>query len=110
MGRLPLDGADRPVRGFAAGPGGSGVRMAWSHTTPGSIEALQVVYKVAERCNINCTYCYYFNMGEDTALTRPANASLAVTESLARWIAQGCAELRIPSVNVTFHGGEPAMI
>ena len=82
----------------------------WSHTTPGSIERLQVVYKVAERCNINCTYCYYFNMGEETALTRPARASIGVTDALARWIAQGCEELQIPRAMVTFHGGEPTLI
>jgi uncharacterized protein len=104
------DLADRTAPDPGVGVASHRVAPVWSHTTPGSIEALQVVYKVAERCNINCTYCYYFNMGEDTALTRPANASHAVTESLARWIAQGCAELLIPRVNITFHGGEPAMI
>jgi len=107
---LQLDRADRPTPDLGVGVASHRVTPMWSHTTPGSIEALQVVYKVAERCNINCTYCYYFNMGEGTALTRPANASHAVTESLARWVAQGCTELAIPCVNITFHGGEPAMI
>ena len=82
----------------------------WRHTTPGAIDSLQVIYKVAERCNINCSYCYYFNMGEETALTRPAVAPLPVTEALAEWIAQGCAELAIPHAKVTFHGGEPTLM
>ncbi|MFC9767996.1 radical SAM protein [Rhodococcus jostii] len=86
------------------------VRRKWSPTAPESIEALQVVYKVAERCNINCAYCYYFNMGEETALARPARASIEVTDALAHWIAQGCEELKIPHVKVCFHGGEPALI
>lgn len=86
------------------------VRPAWSPAEPGSIEALQVVYKVAERCNINCTYCYYFNMGEETAFDRPSIASVDVTEALARWIAQGCEELRIPCAKIAFHGGEPTLI
>lgn len=87
-----------------------GARLTWSPAEPDSLEALQVVYKVAERCNINCTYCYYFNMGEETALARPALASTDVTETLARWIAQGCEELRIPRAKISFHGGEPTLM
>jgi uncharacterized protein len=85
-------------------------KKAWSAAEPDSIEALQVVYKVAERCNINCTYCYYFNMGDETPLSRPAQAKLETTRQLGEWIAQGCEELRIPRVKLSFHGGEPTMI
>lgn len=110
MGRLPLDNVDRPLHSPDGIAVAHGERSPWSHAEPDSIESLQVVYKVAERCNINCTYCYYFNMGEASALTRPALASIEVTDALARWIAQGCEELRIPHANVTFHGGEPTLI
>lgn len=82
----------------------------WNAAAPEAIECLQIVYKVAERCNINCSYCYYFNMGEDTALERPARASVAVTEQLADWLARGCAEQRIPRVKIAFHGGEPMLL
>lgn len=95
-------------------PGSQGgelrARPPFSLTHPGSIEALQIVYKVAERCNINCSYCYYFNMGEESALDRPARAAPEVTEALGRWLAQGCAELDIPQVKLSFHGGEPTMV
>jgi uncharacterized protein len=110
MDRPRPDEAERRSQTRGAGAVADRIRPAWSHTEPGSIEALQVVYKVAERCNINCTYCYYFNMGEETALMRPALASIDVTGALARWIAQGCDELRIPCAKVTFHGGEPTLI
>ena len=93
-----------------AAVGGASRRREWSGAEPESIEALQVIYKVAERCNINCSYCYYFNMGEKTPMGRPAHASLKVTDALARWIAQGCRELRIPRVRLSFHGGEPMLI
>lgn len=77
---------------------------------PGSIENLQVVFKVVERCNINCSYCYYFNMGETTAMTRPPSISTDTAQSFAYWIAQGCCELQIPKVLISFHGGEPMML
>lgn len=83
---------------------------SWSPAEPDSIDALQVVYKIAERCNIDCTYCYYFNLGDETALSRPSHAAREVTESLARWLAQGCRELRIPHVKISFHGGEPTVV
>ncbi|RAK69105.1 radical SAM protein [Phenylobacterium kunshanense] len=88
----------------------AGARPPFSLAHPGSIEALQVVYKVAERCNINCSYCYYFNMGEDSALDRPARVAPEVTEALGRWLAQGCVDLDIPRVKLSFHGGEPTMM
>src|SRR3546814_5493668 len=56
-------------------------RREWRASEPDSIDALQVVYKVAERCNINCSYCYYFHMGDETPLERPAYAPHAVTRS-----------------------------
>jgi uncharacterized protein len=49
-------------------------------------------------------------MGDDTAKERPARASLAVTRRLAAWLAQGCAELNIPRVRISFHGGEPMLL
>lgn len=90
--------------------GNDRARRKWSAAEPDSIDALQIVYKVAERCNINCTYCYYFNMGEETPFARPQLASQQVTERLANWIAQGCDELRIPHAKISFHGGEPTLM
>jgi uncharacterized protein len=49
-------------------------------------------------------------MGDHTALQRPARASLANTTALAHWLAQGCRELDIPCVLISFHGGEPMMM
>lgn len=77
---------------------------------PQSIETLQIVFKVVERCNINCSYCYYFNMGETTAMDRPPAVGLDTARSLAEWIAQGCRELQIPKALISFHGGEPMML
>lgn len=84
--------------------------MPWDPSVPHSIERLQIVYKIAERCNLNCSYCYYYNMGDDTALKRPAKVSLSNTTTLARWLTQGCQELDIPKVRISFHGGEPMLM
>ncbi len=83
---------------------------SWDPSEPNAIERLQVVYKIAERCNLNCSYCYYYNMGDQTALARPARASLPGTTNLGQWLAQGCEELNLRKVLVSFHGGEPMLM
>jgi uncharacterized protein len=49
-------------------------------------------------------------MGDETAKDRPPRASTTVTRRLAAWVAQGCAELNIPRVRISFHGGEPMLL
>ena len=75
-----------------------------------SLNRLQVVFKLVERCNINCTYCYYFNMGDSTALERPPMVSVDSATQIANWLADGCRELQIKKVSIFFHGGEPMML
>lgn len=84
--------------------------MRWSPGVPDSLESLQIVFKVVERCNINCTYCYYFNMGDESALDRPARVTSEIVERLGDWLAEGSTELRIPRVKIAFHGGEPMLM
>jgi uncharacterized protein len=74
------------------------------------ISALQVVLKVAERCNINCTYCYYFNGGDEEALSKPAIIAKDTIDQVASYLAQGVKDLEIPTLYVSFHGGEPLMM
>lgn len=74
------------------------------------IRALQVVLKVAERCNINCTYCYYFNGGDDEALSKPTVISKDTLDEVAAYLAQGVRDLKIPVLYLSFHGGEPLMM
>ncbi|MBA6256432.1 MULTISPECIES: radical SAM protein [unclassified Colwellia] len=75
-----------------------------------SIDRLQIIFKVVERCNINCSYCYYFNMGDESALSRPSIVSFDNAISIAIWIAKGCVELNIKNVDISFHGGEPMLL
>lgn len=80
------------------------------HVRPLSVDHLQVVFKVAERCNINCTYCYYFNMGDRTAFDRPSTVSAESADRLACWLADGCRALQVKTLSLSFHGGEPMLL
>lgn len=82
----------------------------WDPSEPNAIDCLQVIYKVAERCNLKCSYCYYYFMGDETALERPAKASLNTSRAFGQWLADGARELGVRTVHISFHGGEPMLV
>ena len=41
-----------------------------------------LVVKVASRCNLNCTYCYVYNMGDESYKKQPKFMSEDVIQSL----------------------------
>ncbi|MBL8512263.1 MAG: radical SAM protein [Betaproteobacteria bacterium] len=71
---------------------------------------VEVVLKLTERCNINCTYCYMFNMGNDDYLAHPIYIDSAVIEKVAAFLAKGVQELSAKRIRIDFHGGEPLML
>lgn len=70
---------------------------------------LQVIFKTVERCNINCSYCYYFNGGDRSYKERPARITEETISSVAEFLREGVLDLGIPSMQIVFHGGEPLM-
>lgn len=71
---------------------------------------LEVILKVAERCNLVCSYCYYFFSADQSYALRPARASRDVIDGIAKFLADGAAALQLPSVKIVFHGGEPLLL
>lgn len=74
------------------------------------INHLEVIIKVAERCNLNCSYCYFFHGEDDSFKKHPARISGEVIDKLADFIYNGCKDFNIDSVNIDFHGGEPLLL
>jgi uncharacterized protein len=70
---------------------------------------LQVILKTVERCNINCSYCYYFHGSDRSWKQRPATLSDETADAVVRFLTDGARDLQIPEVEVVFHGGEPMM-
>ena len=73
-------------------------------------DKIEVIVKLTERCNINCTYCYMFNKGNDEYLSRPAYMSEQTAGALAEFLAQAVKEFALTRIRVIFHGGEPMMM
>ena len=68
-----------------------------------------VILKVAQRCNLDCTYCYVYNRGDESWRTRPAVIGEKVVRALAARIAEHCARHEQSHFTVELHGGEPLL-
>ncbi|MDX3749598.1 FxsB family cyclophane-forming radical SAM/SPASM peptide maturase [Streptomyces sp. AK08-02] len=67
------------------------------------------ILKVANRCNIDCDYCFVFNSKDQAARRLPARMSLDVVRAAARRISDHVTAHGLPAVHVVLHGGEPLL-
>lgn len=75
-----------------------------------TLTGLEVILKVAERCNINCSYCYYFNGGNEEYTSLPKFMSDEVFESATAFIEGGIDRYGLKAIQIDFHGGEPTLL
>lgn len=68
-----------------------------------------LVVKVASRCNLNCTYCYMYNMGDDSYKLQPKFMTEKIIEAMFARIKTHCFENELESFLIIFHGGEPLL-
>ena len=69
-----------------------------------------LVVKVAERCNLNCSYCYMYNHADQSYLRRPVFMSDEVFDQLLVRIHEYCDRRPKHRMSLVFHGGEPMLI
>lgn len=68
-----------------------------------------VIIKTVERCNINCTYCYFFNKIDQSYKIHPPYIKKETILDISKFLAQGCKDLNISQLKVVLHGGEPLL-
>lgn len=68
-----------------------------------------VLLKVASRCNLDCSYCYVYRMGDDAWRNQPKRMSEAVRRAVVRQLANLLSRQQCP-FSVVLHGGEPLLI
>lgn len=73
------------------------------------LRELQVILKTVERCNLACSYCYYFFMGDESYRERDPVMRLDTFAPVVKYLEEGVKDLAISEVNVVFHGGEPTL-
>ena len=72
------------------------------------IGALYVIVKIVERCNLNCSYCYYYTAENSEVYGRDQLMRAERLEELLEYIATASAH-GIGQVVFAFHGGEPTL-
>jgi len=73
------------------------------------VPPLSFVLKVVSRCNLNCSYCYVYNKGDETWRDRPGFISDDVFRAALERIRSYCYRSGQETTHLTFHGGEPCL-
>ena len=68
-----------------------------------------VIFKIAGRCNINCSYCYMFNLVDQSYADQPVRPSEKTVDSLFDWIDHYTTTKGLNSFHIALHGGEPLL-
>lgn len=73
------------------------------------IKTMQVIIKTVERCNLACTYCYYFFHGDESYKDRDPVMRKSQFSPIAEFLKQGAIDLKLERISIVFHGGEPTL-
>jgi uncharacterized protein len=74
------------------------------------IQDLNIVFKISERCNLKCDYCYFFFAGDDTWKLHPPLVPRNVIEDLGAFAARAARNHELQVITLIFHGGEPLLM
>lgn len=66
-----------------------------------------VLVKLASRCNINCTYCYWFRDGD--VYKKPPVLTVDAQAAFCRRLEEHVTTNQLDSFSLVFHGGEPLL-
>lgn len=73
------------------------------------VELDTVLLKVASRCNLDCGYCYVYNMGDNGWASMPNRMSHKTLKAIAQSLSSlSCLQQR--PFAVVLHGGEPLLL
>ena len=68
-----------------------------------------VLLKVASRCNLDCSYCYVYNMGDEAWRAMPKRMSPATEDAVAAGLG-ALLRSQAREFSVVLHGGEPLLL
>ncbi|MEV0595929.1 FxsB family cyclophane-forming radical SAM/SPASM peptide maturase [Nonomuraea cavernae] len=69
----------------------------------------QFILKIHSRCDLACSYCYMYEMADQSWRSRPRRMSSEVVAVTAARIAEHARAHGLTSVEVILHGGEPLL-
>jgi uncharacterized protein len=69
-----------------------------------------LVVKITAHCNLDCSYCYEYRMGDESWRDKPRFLSDTLAATLARRIREHCQAWNLHAFTISFHGGEPLLM
>lgn len=66
--------------------------------------------KIASHCNLNCKYCYMYNLADQTWVQQPKTMSDQTILQTAKRIKDHAIAHNLSDVRIIFHGGEPLLV
>ena len=69
-----------------------------------------LILKVASRCNLNCSYCFMYNLGDTTYKGQPKFMSYDMIDSILEKTKKYILKYDKKEFSFIFHGGEPLLI
>jgi uncharacterized protein len=74
------------------------------------VQNLNIVFKISERCNLKCDYCYFFFGGDETWKSHPPLVPRKVVDDLGAFSLRAASEHKLETIQLIFHGGEPLLM
>ncbi|MBW1298056.1 radical SAM protein [Aquimarina litoralis] len=69
-----------------------------------------LILKVASRCNLNCSYCFMYNLGDTTYKEQPKFMSYQLIDQILEKTKNYILTYNKKEFSFIFHGGEPLLI
>src|SRR6266568_8955595 len=69
----------------------------------------QFIVKIHSRCNLSCSYCYVYEMADQSWRGLPKRMSTETARKTVARIAEHARQHNLPEVEVILHGGEPLL-
>ncbi len=73
------------------------------------IKHIELILKLTARCNINCSYCYYFYGADSKWSERPKRIDEETLNDTIIFLKESIYKHGISSIQIDFHGGEPLL-
>lgn len=70
----------------------------------------EFILKISSICNLNCDYCYEYNLGDSSWKTKSKIMGLETAKVIAEKIKKHVELHNIPNIFISFHGGEPLLV
>ncbi len=90
-------------------PTANGTELGHPHDDVSTAPIREFVLKVSSRCNLRCSYCYVYAMGDESWRRQPAIIPSHIVSAAATRIAEHAAHHGLDRVGVVLHGGEPLL-